>query len=314
MTCSVLLTGATGFVGRQVLRDLTQRHCKIYVLSRSAAQRFPDGVNVVLVSSIEQYTGEKLPDTLDCIIHLVAKAHVTENEVERDEYTRVNVDGTRALLTIARAKRVKHFIYMSSIKASGEFPAQGKLTETDTCHPQGVYGETKWQAEQLLNELVSDNTKVSVVRPPLVYGAGVKANMAALIKLVKWLPVLPFGGIDNRRSVISVRNLSDFVMTLVFTKPLIEYRHEVFIVADKASLSTSQLCRFIADGLVKKVQIVNIPESLLAMLVKLIGMTKPWQKLTGNAEVQGIHPYKYFNWQAQRGSADEIIAMVRGKK
>ena len=174
---------------------------------------------MIQTESIERYVGEQLPDSLDGIVHLVAKAHVTENEADREEYTRVNVEGTRALLRVAKAKQVKHFVYMSSIKASGEFPESGTLTEREPSSPQGVYGETKWQAEQLLSELSQAGIRVSVVRPPLVYGVGVKANMAALVKLVKWLPALPFGRIRNQRSMISVRNLSNFVMTLLLTPP-----------------------------------------------------------------------------------------------
>lgn len=314
MTFKVLITGATGFVGGQVLHDLLQQNSEIYVLVRSENHTFPAGVKVIQTESIERYVGEQLPDSLDGIVHLVAKAHVTENEADREEYTRVNVEGTRALLRVAKAKQVKHFVYMSSIKASGEFPESGTLTEREPGSPQGVYGETKWQAEQLLSELSQAGIRVSVVRPPLVYGVGVKANMAALVKLVKWLPALPFGRVRNKRSMISVRNLSNFVMTLLLTPPREAYQHEMFIVSDKQSLSTAQLCRWIAQGLSKKVWMLPVPASFLSLCVRLLGMHKPWQKLTGNAQVQGEHPGRYFNWQAPYESSDEIIAMVRGRR
>ena len=204
------------------------------------------------IESIENYTGESLPISIDCIVHLVAKAHVTESEADRHEYTQVNVEGTRAMLRVAKAKQVKHFIYMSSIKATGDFPPDSVLKETNVCHPQGVYGETKRQAERLLDELSNGGVRVSIIRPPLVYGLGVKANMAALVKLVKYLPVLPFGSIENRRSIVSVRNLSHFVMTLLFVKPNYDYHRELFIVSDPHSLSTAQICQFIARGLARE--------------------------------------------------------------
>ncbi|UAA39668.1 NAD-dependent epimerase/dehydratase family protein [Paraneptunicella aestuarii] len=307
MKPKVLLTGATGFVGRQVMNDLKQRDVELFALVRNTSDiNENEAVTVIGHDSIENYAGEGLPEKLDVIIHLVAKAHVTEDESNRAEYERVNVAGTQAMVNLAKAKDVKHFIYLSSIKVNGDETFKEPITEASEVCPKGVYAETKYQAENLANELADNGIKVSIVRPPLVYGAGVKANMAALTKLVRLLPVLPFGMINNQRSLISVRNLSDFLMTLVFELPVQSYERETFIVSDRNPLSIRELCLAIAQGLHKKVIMLPVPQMLLSVLTKVFGMSRQWQKLAGNMVLNGLNSEKYFSWVAPYQTADEI--------
>ena len=318
MKQKILVTGPTGFVGKQVVSDLLSKDAELYLLVRKNSEtRFVDNESVHIIEheSIEKYQGEGLPETLDSIVHLVAKAHVTENEANRPEYQRVNVEGTRNLLNIAREKSVSHFIYLSSIKVNGDVTEMNAFTEASSVDAQGVYAETKYQAEELVRAYSQEGTqearRVSIVRPPLVYGKGVKANMAALIELVKLLPILPFGAIKNKRSLISVRNLSDFLMTLLFQQPEQPYSSETFLVSDKHAMSTTALCMSIANGLDKKVFMPPIPAGFLTLLTSALGFKKHWQKLTSSIVIQGGNPKKYFNWIAPYDTDEEIKLLVK---
>lgn len=309
----ILITGATGFVGKQLVVQLMKPNCELFLLVRSGcASAFADlDVNVIEHASIEQYRGQELPEKLDCIIHLVAKAHVTEKEQNRAEYERVNVAGTQALCDVARRLQVSHFIYLSSIKVNADATSAGPISEHSQPEPTGVYAETKFAAEQLAQGLVEDGIRVSVVRPPLVYGGGVKANMAALVKLVKWLPILPFGRIANKRSFLSVRNLCDFIMTLAFKEPQQHYNSEVFIVSDGEAFSTAQLCQTIAKGMNKQPIMLNISVAFLSTITRLLGLQAMWSKLTSSLHVSGVNPQQYYQWTPPFAASEEIAALTK---
>ncbi len=313
MKKTILISGATGFVGTQVVKDLIGREVELYLLVRDdSTLGFTECKDVHLIrhDSIEKYQGEGLPDKVDAIVHLVAKAHVTEDESQRDEYEKVNVKGTEALAKIAVQKRVDDFIYLSSIKVNGEETGEKGFSELDPASPQGIYAETKYKAEQVAGSLAANGIRVSIVRIPLVYGRGVKANMAALVKMVKSFPVIPFGAIDNSRSLISVRNLSHFIMTLLFEKALLSYDSELFLISDKEPVSTAKMCAMIANALKRKIMLLSVPKWCLQSLLIILGRREQWNKLAGNLEVNGVNAKRYFNWSAPYLMSDELLFLV----
>ena len=168
-------------------------------------------------------------------------------------YEAVNVDKTVALAEKAKAAGVKQFVFMSSIKACGE-ESDRPYTEQTPCRPEDAYGKSKRKAEELLRTLEDGTFKIAVVRAPLVYGEGVKANMLSFVRLVERFPALPFGGLQNRRSMVYVGNLAHLVGEII-----LQQKSGVFLAADDAPVSTARLARSIAEALGKKVWLVPLP-------------------------------------------------------
>ncbi len=312
MSLSILITGATGFVGRQLVEQLKTHDVELFLLVRGLVHGFgaSSNVNVIEHTSIESYSGKGLPDTIDVIIHLAAKAHVTEDDKRRHEYQSVNVNGTSALWRVARDKRVKHFIYLSSTKVYGIENTINAVTEQSPVTPKGVYAESKYQAEQILTNLTEDGIQVSIVRSPLIYGGGVKANMASLVKLVHLVPLLPLGMLHNKRSIVSVRNLCDFLKVLVFETPKITYKKEIFLVTDKYSYSTPELCKMIAQAFKKQVLLFPVPSFLISYVCFWAGKKSLWDKLSCSQEFEGKNPSKFYEWSAPFPTNNEIQVMI----
>ena len=180
----------------------------------------------------------------------------------KEEYEKVNVTQTIDLAKKAKNYGVKYFIFMSTIKVYGE-ETDIAYNENSDCNPQDNYGKSKLKAEQELLKLEDDSFKVSIVRTPIVYGYGVKANIKSLINLVNKVPVLPSGSIKNKRSMVYIGNLCHLVDEII-----IQEKVGIFLASDDEPLSTTRLIELIANGLGKKVYLIKIPffESLLKLV------------------------------------------------
>lgn len=316
MTKRVLLTGATGFVGQHLLDNLLQQDVELYVLARQphSFASAPSTLHWLVTSNLADFQGQGLPEQLDTIIHLAGRAHVTEREDEKEQYINVNVTGTERLVEIALSKSVRHFIYMSSVKVSEPKHYSAPLREEDQVNPVGIYAQTKYQAESSLNKLAAMGTRVSVIRPPLVYGPGVKANMAHLVSLVRLFPILPFVRVKNRRSIIGIRNLISFINTLAFCEPKSAYMKAIFFVADKESVSTHELCQLIARSMGKYVINLPLPATLLKFLCSCLGKRDTWSKVAGSLEVLQVNAKTYWDWHPPYTTENEIDFLLKGRK
>jgi nucleoside-diphosphate-sugar epimerase len=222
----------------------------------------------------------------DVVIHTAARAHVMEDEVADAlaEYRRVNVDGTLNLARQAAAAGVKRFIFISSIKVNGEQTPLGQpFTADDTPAPEDAYGISKWEAEQGLLQLASEtDMEVVIIRPPLVYGPGVKGNFANMIKLVsKGLP-LPLGAIHNQRSLVALDNLVDLIVTCIDHPAA---ANQVFLAGDGQDLSTTRLLRCVARALGKPSRLIPVPASFLKLAAALLGKKAVAQRLLGSLQL-----------------------------
>ena len=231
---SLLLTGANGFVGS-------------YFKSK-----FADKYNIQTFSFLNDDFKSLHVEGVEVIIHLSALVHQMGGATKED-YEKVNVTQTLDLAKKAKEGGVKHFIFMSSIKVYGE-ETNVAYSETSTCEPEDEYGKSKLKAENELRKLESDTFKVSTIRTPIVYGYEVKANIKNLIRLVQKVPVLPFGNIQNKRSMIYVGNLC-FFMDAIIKKQM----SGVFLVANERAVSTTELIELIAQALGKKVYLIQVP-------------------------------------------------------
>ena len=239
----LLVTGSNGFVGSYFIN------------------KYKDRYNIQKFSFLnDDFTLLKL-DGIDVVVHLSALVHKMGG-ASAEEYERANVTQTVALAKKAKSSGVKQFLFMSSVKVYGE-ESKTRYIQNSECHPKDEYGKSKLRAEEELLKLQSEDFVLSIIRTPIVYGFGVKANIKSLVNLVKKMPVLPFGGIENRRSMVYVGNLCYVVDVLIE-----QQQKGVFLVSDDEVLSTTKLIELIAKELNKKIYLVKIPffEQLLQLL------------------------------------------------
>ncbi len=241
----ILLTGANSFVGSNFVKFSENKEIDEISLFINK----PEDID---------FTG------YDVVIHLVAIVHQSK-KINEGEYMRVNRDLCLRVARKAKMDGIRHFIFLSTIKVYGKFyPGSGPWTETSDCFPEDSYGKSKYEAEQSLIKIADDKFTVSIIRTPLVYGEGVHANMQGLIKLISKFPILPFGGVENKRNFTSVENLTAFIDRIIITK-----RTGVFIAMDEKALSTTELVRLISKSLDSRVILFRIPRFIIQICIRM---------------------------------------------
>jgi nucleoside-diphosphate-sugar epimerase len=295
---TVLVTGANGFVGRALCTELAGRKYSVRGVVRDASSLDGDGCEVVTMVDIDATT--EWTDALrgvDTVIHLAARVHVMRDTVTDPlaEFRRINTAGTEHLARFAAASGVKRLLYVSSIKVNGEAThGDKKFTGADAPAPQDPYGVSKWEAEQALHR-VADETglEVVIVRPPLVYGPGVKGNFAQMLDVVAKRIPLPFASIHNRRSLIYVGNLTDILITCA-THPVAA--GQTYLVCDGEDVSTPDLLRQLASGMSVPSLLFSFPPALLKLAGKLIGKSQQLERLLGSLRVDDDKMRADLNW------------------
>jgi UDP-glucose 4-epimerase len=285
VSARVLVTGATGFVGRALLRRLAADG---HVLRAAVRSRTPD------LDAEQVRIGDLGPDTdwdaavagCDAVIHAAARVHVMRERAAEPlaEYQRTNVDGTLHLARRAAAACVRRFVFVSSIKVNGEATQPGRpFRADDPPAPVDAYGASKLEAEQGLRRIAAETgMQVTIVRPPLVYGPGVRANFLALMRaLQRGLP-LPLGAIHNRRSLVALDNLVDLIAVCT--------RHPaaadaVLLAGDGEDLSTTELARRLAAALGVRARLLPVPAALIEAAAHLLGRGAVAQRLCGWLQV-----------------------------
>ncbi|MGB5157417.1 MAG: SDR family oxidoreductase [Desulfobacterales bacterium] len=261
----VLVTGATGFVGKALCKELANKGWNVSasVRSKNNVKDFPGEVEIIETGSIGPDTEwEKALTNIEAVIHLAGRVHVMK-DLSSDplsEYRIVNTAGTERLASYAALSGVRLFIFLSTIKVNGE----GKLipyTEKDVPKPQDPYGLSKWEAEEKLKSIADETgMKVVIIRAPMVYGPGVKANFFRLLRAVDSGIPLPFAGIKNRRSMIYLGNLVDLIIKCLAYNGT---GQKTYLVSDGEDISTPQLVRQIAKSLGKPARLFYVPLFLL---------------------------------------------------
>lgn len=272
---TILVTGARGFVGSALVAHWRQRPSNLTSRVVLPSQRV--GVGASFSRDLEG---------VDVVVHLAARVHIMADGAldPLGEYRSVNVDGTRVLAMQAAAAGVKRFVYVSSVKVNGEATIDGRpFLETDDPAPQDAYGISKWEAEQCLNALAATSgLEIVVIRPPLVYGPGVKANFSQLMKAVGRSIPLPFGAISNQRSLVSIENLVDFIDTCVTHQAAAD---QTFFVSDGCDLSTAELVRELARAMGVRSRLLPVPASFLMVVGAIVGKSNTVQRLCSNLQV-----------------------------
>lgn len=293
----VLVTGAGGFVGEALVFRLLVDKKIVPVAAVRGATRLQGLCPTVFFDLGDPKTLPVLNE-VRVVVHAAARVHVM-NETASDalaEFRKANVEGTLRLARHAAESGVKRFIFISSIKVNGESTSPGKPFKADDAPaPVDPYGVSKHEAEQALRQLASETgMEVVIVRPPLVYGPGVKANFLSMLRwLNKGVP-LPFGAISNQRSLVAIGNLVDFVVTCIDHPAA---ANQTFLVSDGEDLSTTQLLRQLAGALGKKARLLPMPEWLLTVGAFALKKQTVAQRICGSLQVDISKNQKLLGWR-----------------
>lgn len=270
-TSRILVTGATGFVGRSLIPHLAAQAHEITAATRRAAE-IPCAARIVSDLSMGPATDwTRALDGIDVVVHLAALAHETHRTSDASQYELVNVGGTRSLAESAARAGVKRFVYLSTVKVMGEgtLGAMRPWRETDEPRPIGPYGSTKLAAERVVQDAgARAGMETVVLRPPVVYGPGLKANLLRLARAIHRGVPLPLGRADNVRSLVFTGNLADAIARCA-AHP--RAAGKTFFVADTETVSTAELARRIALHMGKKARLAPVPPRALAAAGALLG-------------------------------------------
>lgn len=282
----LLITGSNGFIGNYFINNYKSKY------------------NIETFSFLKDDINSLDCRYLDAVFHLSALVHQMGG-ASASEYEKINVIQTIELAKKAKESGVKHFVFMSTVKVYGE-ETNSKYTENTVCNPEDDYGKSKLKAEQELQKLEDENFEISIIRTPIVYGYGVKANIKNLINLVNKVPVLPFGKIKNKRSMVYIGNLCHLVDEIITQE-----KQGIFLACDDEPLSISKLIELIAKNLDKKIYLIKIPffESLLKIL-------KPsfHKRLYGSLEVDNHVTKEKLNLKNIYSVEEGIRLMIKGEK
>jgi nucleoside-diphosphate-sugar epimerase len=284
----VLITGINGFVGKALGDELLAKGFNVGGTARSSvAVDFPDTISRFVIKDIDSTTDwQKALDGVDVVIHLAARVHIMKDTASDAlaEFRRVNVDGALNLARQAERAGVRRFIFISSIKVNGEATFLGQpYTEADQPAPVDPYGISKREAEDALRLLAGETAmEVVIIRPPLVYGPGVKANFWSMMRWLDKRVPLPLGAIHNQRSLVALDNLVDLIVSCIHHPAA---ANQTFLVGDGEDLSTTELLRRMAAALGKTAWLVPMPMRVLRCGASLLGKQAVAQRLCASLQV-----------------------------
>lgn len=301
----ILVTGATGFVGQTLTRDLAAAGHQVRAASRGAIPMTDAGIDPVAMPDLsEPVDWTPLLDGIDAVVHLAGIAHVGP-DIPEDRYDRVNRAATAELVEAAKRAGVKRFVFVSSIRAQSGPTADHVLTEADAPAPTDAYGRSKLAAEQAV---AASGVSYADLRPVLIYGPGVKGNLAGLLRLAT-LPVpLPFGAFDNRRSLLSLDNLNGAIHHLLATPTI----SGTFVVADREPVTLADIVTALRAGLGRRPGLLNVPPALFKTVLTALGREAMWQRLGGELVVD---PSRLIatGWQPRVETREGLIQMARAR-
>jgi nucleoside-diphosphate-sugar epimerase len=295
----VLVTGAGGFVGRPLLLQLTSTRNVTAVGCLRRAAKFAEVTAPLMVvgDMTVQTDWSDVLTGVQVVVHTAARVHVMIDKAEDPlkAFRAVNVDGTLNLARQAAAASVKRSVFISSVKVNGEFTSAGQVfNENEVPNPQDAYSQSKLEAEEGLRQISAETgMEVVIIRPPLVYGPGVKANFAALMRAVQKGYPLPLGAVHNQRSLVALDNLVDFIITCI-NHP--NAANQTFVVSDGQDLSTTELLKGMAKAAGVPSRLVPVPVWALQTAATVLGKGEVIQRLCGNLQVDISKARNLLGW------------------
>lgn len=312
----VLVTGATGFVGRALVRRLSASPDYGVVAATRRGSELPEGVASFRIDDVGSDTDWSAPLAgCDVVVHLAARVHQTAESADSalDLYREVNTYGTVTLARQAADLGVRRFVFVSTIKVNGEETVPDRpFTADDPPAPLDPYGRSKAEAEAALLELAATSgMDVVIVRPPLVYGPGARANFLALTQwLARGVP-LPLGAVrDNRRTLLALDNLIDLIERCIDHSAA---ANQIFLAGDGEDLSTAELLRRTAEAMQVRARLVNVPVSVLRAGGTILGRSAMVQRLCGSLQADISKTRRALDWQPPVG-VDEGLRRAVGRR
>jgi UDP-glucose 4-epimerase len=307
MTGRVLVTGASGFIGRALVADLAAAGRPVRAAMRQPADIFARQVEVVAVSDLTRpVEWRALLKGIDTVVHLAGIAHAGPGIAE-EAYDRVNRLATAELAETSQRIGIRRLIFASSIRAQSGPVASRVLDENDTPQPTDAYGRSKLAAEQAVR---ASNVPFTILRPVLIYGQGVKGNLARLARLARTPWPLPFGGFSNRRSLLARQNLIDAIHFALRTPATMG---ETYVVADSEPVSLAEIIAALRAGEGRSPLLLPVPSAPIAAALRLLGQADIWERLGGELVVS---PEKLLRagWRPPLRSLDGLAAMARADR
>ncbi|KTC66032.1 UDP-glucose 4-epimerase (Galactowaldenase) (UDP-galactose 4-epimerase) (plasmid) [Legionella adelaidensis] len=310
---NILITGATGFVGKQLVQKLLQHsNYKVQASVRSVNSALPKELQIPIGNVSKQTDWTPALKGCDVVIHTAARVHIMR-ETATDplqEFRKINVEGTLNLARQAATHGVKRFIFISSIKVNGEITHNDKFFADDKPSPQDPYAVSKLEAEQGLFSIAKETgLEVVIIRPPLIYGPHVKGNFRRLIQTIqKGLP-LPLAALNhNKRSLVSIYNLLDLINCCI-DHP--NAANQVFLVSDGFDISSVELLQKIGQALNKSPWLIYIPRMLLKGISSLLGKEALWQRLGGSLQLDIEKTCTLLNWKPVIGMDEALYKTLQ---
>lgn len=284
---TVAVTGANGFVGQRFMQYKKERYNLRPISLRDVR---PESISL---------------QGVDVVLHLAGKAHDMSLQDEQ-VYMNINYTLTKELADHALRAGVKHFIYVSSVKVYGEGSDQA-LNENSECHPEDPYGKSKLRAEAYLQTLQAGNFTVSIVRPPVVYGPGVKGNIIRLLAAIDKGSMLPLGNTRNQRTMVFLDNLIELIHRIIDNRGA-----GIFVAGDRQPLSTDKLIRIIGDKLGRRTKLISIP----GFMRKMMSMVKPglYKRLFGSFVIDNSSTNLRLNFTPPYSTEEGVEQMVNWYK
>ena len=271
----ILVTGASGFVGRGLVEELANLGYPVRAAMRQPADVFPRSVEVVAVSDLTRpVEWRSLLKGVDTVVHLAGIAHAGP-EIAEDAYDRVNRLATAELATAAKAAGIRHLVFISSIRAQSGPSSDVVLRETDEPRPTDAYGRSKLAAEDAIR---ASGVPSTILRPVLIYGPGVKGNLDRLIRLAQQPWPLPLGCCRNRRSMLARHNLIGAIHFVLQTPSA---KGETYIVADPLPLTLAEMVSALRAGQGRRPGLLPVPPAIIALAANAIGRGDDWQRIGG---------------------------------
>lgn len=308
---NLLITGASGFVGRALISKLALETNHFVRVSVRKKTQFPSQIEVI--ENMEASSNTNWTDALrgvDIVIHLLARVHVMDEQAADPllEFRNVNVDATIDLAKLAAKQGIKRFVFLSSVKVNGESTSHKPFSESDLPHPQDAYAISKWEAEEALRKISKDTgMEVVIIRSPLVYGPNVKANFLKMMQYIKRGIPLPLGAIQNKRSLISIDNLVDFITTAI-SHP--KAANETFLISDDEDISTTDLLHRIAQCMGKSARLISVPPKILFFIFNIVGRQDFGDRLLGSLEIDITKAKKLLAWSPPKTLDEGLRATV----
>jgi len=310
----IIITGATGFIGKQLLLYLLEHNCQVCVIVRSKLRYFHPNLEQVLVggefTSLEQGFFEDFFQGYDIVIHLLGAAHLSKGDSRNDfdHFQEINVGLTKKIAQAATKANIKRFIFVSTIGVHGIYSDE-LITEQSKINPHNLYSQSKLDAEKELQNIVTtSDMQVIILRPPMVYGSNASGSFKSLVKAARYRIPLPFGKIGNRRSFISISNLVDLLFHCCVYNGL-DADIYTFVVCDDETISMTVFLKKIRSGLGVRQLLVPFPSKVLRTLLLFLKKDILAYQLLDSLEIDMSHAKYVLKWQPKVSVYEELLKL-----